>query len=857
MSGLKTLLNREGENGLYPFFWQRGDSHDVLREYVDKIHECGISGFCIEARPHPDFTGEQWFADLDVILAKAKEHGMKMWILDDSHFPTGYANGLVKKKYPEYLKKYLYFRRYDIQGPFKHARIDLKHLAGRIWDEPDPSWKVLNVVMAKRVVNEEDDPIDVSTLRNITSFMDQDSRLLTIDVDEGPYSIFVVFETRQGGEALTADYINPLVKEATEVLVEACYQPHYDHFRDEFGKTIQGFFSDEPRFGNAKGVDCGIGKDMPLPWCDHLEEELGFDPLYLALLWANGQGAEHDIRYRYMDVITKKYNENFTRVLADWCHDHGVWYLGHNIEDNGAHSRLGYGTGHYFRGQEDMDFAGIDVIGGQIVPGMNYHHDAFSTGGSNGEFYHYALAKLAASAAHLDPKKKGRIMCEAFGAYGWNEGLRTMKWIADSLISRGVNHIVPHAFSPGEFPDYDCPPHFYAHGHNPQYRYLHLLNGYMNRIMSLQKGGFYPSRVGVFYPAEEEWSGACMPIEKPCRELTQAQISYDIVTLDYLNKAVIKDGSYAINDHPFEVLLIPYGENIPCSLKDKVNELLENSVRVIFLNALPVRTVAPIGECGLHTNVEVASLNGLADVLDGYSCVRLSEETKDLVAGEYCLDDKHLYFLFNESVSKTIDVKSRFSAEGNLYRYDPWTDRLYFMKNGDVRIHLTPYEMMIYVFSKEQYEAEVFEKEVLLEETELPKKWKVSFADSFAYPSFKQLDTDRLDYVDTLKGMEDKCGTVRYETKIHVSDTKEVVLDLGNAHEIAEVFVNGVSSGVRICRPYEFNLSGLLKNGENDLAIEVTNSLGTQVRDAISHYLPIEPFGIEGPVKMEIKKHDQ
>ena len=78
MSGLKTLLNREGENGLYPFFWQRGDSHDVLREYVDKIHECGISGFCIEARPHPDFTGEQWFADLDVILAKAKEHGMKM-----------------------------------------------------------------------------------------------------------------------------------------------------------------------------------------------------------------------------------------------------------------------------------------------------------------------------------------------------------------------------------------------------------------------------------------------------------------------------------------------------------------------------------------------------------------------------------------------------------------------------------------------------------------------------------------------------------------------------------------------------------------------------------------------------------
>ena len=55
-----------------------------------------------------------------------------------------------------------------------------------------------------------------------------------------------------------------------------------------------------------------------------------------------------------------------------------------------------------------MHVSGIDVIGGQIVPGMNYHHDAFSTGGSNGEFYHYALAKLGTSAAHLDEKKGGR-----------------------------------------------------------------------------------------------------------------------------------------------------------------------------------------------------------------------------------------------------------------------------------------------------------------------------------------------------------------------------------------------------------------------------------------------------------------
>ena len=99
------------KNGLYPFFWQHGEEHAILSEYMDKIAESGMKGVCIEARPHPDFVGDQWWSDLDLILAKAKENEMKVWILDDSHFPTGYANGKVKECYPQYLKKYLDMRR--------------------------------------------------------------------------------------------------------------------------------------------------------------------------------------------------------------------------------------------------------------------------------------------------------------------------------------------------------------------------------------------------------------------------------------------------------------------------------------------------------------------------------------------------------------------------------------------------------------------------------------------------------------------------------------------------------------------------------------------------------------------------
>ena len=139
------------ENYLYPFFWQHGEDHDVLKKYMEKISGCGMKGVCVEARPHPDFVGNGWWKDMDFILDKAKKLDMKLWILDDSHFPTGYANGRIKSDYPQYLKKYLDMRRYDVQGPLRRARIDFSLLKGRPWDKPDPEQEILKVLLAKRI----------------------------------------------------------------------------------------------------------------------------------------------------------------------------------------------------------------------------------------------------------------------------------------------------------------------------------------------------------------------------------------------------------------------------------------------------------------------------------------------------------------------------------------------------------------------------------------------------------------------------------------------------------------------------------------------------------------------------------
>ncbi|MGM9912747.1 hypothetical protein [Floccifex sp.] len=852
----KDIFKKDVSNNLYPFFWQHGENHEVLKEYIDKIYESGMKGLCIEARPHPEYLQAKWWSDLDLIISECKKKSMKVWILDDSHFPTGYANGKVVTKYPQYLKKYLNCRCYDVHGPINRARINLNILKGRVWDKPDASDRVLKIYMAKRINLDEQyvDKIDDTTLVDITDNFNVDTRLLTVDIADGAYRIFVIFETNKGLEEATKDYLNPLVKEATQVLIDEVYEKHYAHYADEFGKTITAFFSDEPRFGNIKGTDASIGMDMPLPYCDGLFEKLDFDLRYLPLLWFNANGMESTIRFKYMDLITKLYNENFTKVLADWCSNHSVMYVGHTIEDNGAHARLGYGTGHYFRGQEAMHMAGIDVIGTQIVPGMNYHHDAFNTGGANGEFYHYALAKLGTSSAYLDPKKKGNTMCEAFGAYGWNEGLKTMKWISDSLMARGVNHFVPHAFNPKDFPDWDCPPHFYAHGNNPQFRYFKILDDYINRVTSMFSEGMYPCKIGVLYPAEFEWAGAYMPIEKVCKVLTQSQLSYNIVTRDYLMNALLNQGSYIINQTEFEVLVIPYTDNMPRDLLEVLIKMHNKNIKVIFVNKMfnNVLDINSDENLDVICEFEVVDINDLGNRLKKYQSVELEKDYKELVMHEYLKDNYHIYMFFNESTYIEVNTSINFDKDRNVYVYNAFEDQLY---ESDNTLSLTPYESKIYLVTKEKLIAKKQNKICDYQDVNIDINWDVSYANAKDYPNFKLIEgCHSLCCIEEIEGYETSVGTVRYSGEFVIDKRTNIILDLGNVYETCQVYVNDVLVDTKICKPYVFDLTNLIVEGKNSIYIEVTNTLGTEIRDGLSSYLPIERFGIEGPVVFKSKK---
>ena len=143
---LLEVLKGQEDNYLLPFFWVHGETREVIEEYIEKMYQAGCRAFCVESRPHPDFLGDGWWKDMDIILEKAEELSMKVWILDDAHFPTGYANGRILTAPEELKQKYLKHKEMDIAGPVRNGRISITSGSGKC-GLADPGEEIISVVL--------------------------------------------------------------------------------------------------------------------------------------------------------------------------------------------------------------------------------------------------------------------------------------------------------------------------------------------------------------------------------------------------------------------------------------------------------------------------------------------------------------------------------------------------------------------------------------------------------------------------------------------------------------------------------------------------------------------------------------
>jgi hypothetical protein len=875
---LKEVLEGRERNYILPFLWQRGEDERTIREEMARVHESGIGAVCVEARPHPDFLGPKWWADMDIIMEEARSRGMKVWVLDDDHFPTGHAAGKVKEAPAELQRSFLSERYIDTLGPAEGSSVLLDTL---LLNGLRPTYslqqyatgknKLVSAVAVRRAVTGGAMTGDCVDLTDGVR-----DGVLYWDIPAGFWRICIVSESAGGGSQAQEDYLNPLVRDSVRLLLDTVYEAFYERYAADFGQTFAGFFSDEPGFYNDKATfdfDSRPGKPgVSLPWSAEvpalLKQALGADyRKLLHLLWHEAGEQSSMVRYAYMNIVSKLYGDNFCSQIGDWCRAHGVEYIGHVLEDNNVHARLGSGAGHFFRSLWGQDMSGIDVVLWQIVPGFDEMSFRWPGGETDSEFFHYGLAKLGVSLGHIDPKKRGRTMCEVYGAYGWAEGLKLMKWLTDHMLVRGVNYFVPHAFSQQAFPDADCPPHMYAGGKNPQYRYYKHLNQYINRMSHLISDGRHVATAAVVYHAEAEWAGAAMFFHKPVKVLMQNQIDCEVIPVDVLAEAAtIRDNKLCINQEDYSCLIVPYAESLPSALIRRLLLLAEQGLAIRFVDGFPVRASdgnggdmrSELSRLACHPNVKLAALDRLAEAMreDGFYDITVRRYQPYLRSYHYTHDGLDVYMFFNEHPCQMLQTDIELPVEGEIYAYDAFLNRLSKWagqgEGGAVYLELHPYQSIVLLHGPELGLHAALPAILLEGETELNGGWRISISGADCYPEFKEwgsrLELANMSAPDRLPRFS---GTFRYETDFDWKGPgSDASVDLGQVYETAEVWVNGERAGVRLCPPYRLEAYGLIKPGKNKLVVEVTNTLVKDKQDFLSAFAQQEPSGLIGPVRI-------
>lgn len=862
---IRDLLQGNSGDYIFPFFWQHGEEEEKIRKMMEVIHDAGCKSVCIESRPHPDFCGEKWWKDMDVILDEARKRDMKVWILDDSHFPTGFANGAVKNAPLELHRQSVISSFKEYKGKEKLITIDLKKLF-------PPKLNVGNfaVVSATKFMSKGAPVFDDDRILSV-SVLSEDGNIQRLPFEEGgkifwhkPQGNFKVYVTGLSRNyGIHREYINMACRESCRILIDTVYETHYQHYKDDFGKTIAGFFSDEPELGNGIYMTGGnaLGTEVDLPYSDELEEELkkrlgeSFKE-ELIFLWNNDHPEKAaKVRYEYMDALTKLVRKDFSEQIGEWCRAHGVRYIGHLIEDNNSHTKTGMSLGHYFRGLNGQDMAGIDDIGGQVLPqGEDLKMKTFF-GERDGEFYHFALGNLAASAAAIEPLKKGNAMCEIFGNYGWSEGVRLEKYLAEHFMVRGINHFVPHAFTGKDFPDPDCPPHFYAWGHNPQYRHFGKIVGFMNRVCTLISEGRRASKVAVLYNGELEWMSDSMQVQKPLRKLYENQILADTIPFDVFTEKERYQTKIAeklkVNKQEYDVLIVPYCRFITKEMKEVFDSL---RIPVLFLQVLP----SVLGE-GRLKGYPCVSLEKLPEEVRKYvkTSVHMDPQNKDIRVLEYEKDDVKIFYFFNEgNVPYTgttgLDLK-------NAYEYDAWDNKIYAVKDDVITLY--PNKGRIFVLEKA--DAGLLSERIKLSgEKHILSAFERSVCEAINYPNFEKKESVQIpeDY-----SKKDKyfSGFLRYEKTLDLPAGKKTVLKISDAYEGVEVFLNGASLGIQVVPDFIYDLSDHIKDGKNELVIEVATtlerSLGKDLAQKIRGMATgtsskmKDPLGINGEVLLYVE----
>ncbi len=171
-----------------------------------------------------------------------------------------------------------------------------------------------------------------------------------------------------------------------------------------------------------------------------------------------------------------------------------------------------------------------------------------------------------------------------------------------------------------------------------------------------------------------------------------------------------------------------------------------------------------------------------------------------------------LLLVFND-----MDTDSHYTGISGSGKYTPFVeftkDGVCFLQDGDVTL-------------KKDGQSEKVKNEN--RSIALDGDWEVSFTKGWGAPQ-KVTFSELISWTDSkIEGIKYYSGIATYKTAFQYEpgkiEGKKIYLDLGEISKVGEVWLNGQRLGITWARPHRFDVTAILKTGENTLTVEVANT---------------------------------
>jgi hypothetical protein len=546
------------EYGPEPYYGLNGDvSLAQVERDLDTLHGLGFQAVTVQAGFGMPFAylSPEYFAFFREFVEAAKQRNMRVWIVDDAGYPSGFAGGRFTTDKPEMRMQALeVIEKIPVAGGtvlhkelspavVSAAAVDANGAAIPLpldpapkldWIAPPGSWTVLLV--------------------------DHEFRTSPTRSDTNPRRV------KDATQSLE-DYLDP---EATAQYIAFTHEQYKHYVGDEFGKTILGFRGDEPDYSISG-----------LPWTPKFFERFrqikGYDVQpYVALFALTPSRRDPGIPIHltpeqlrikgdYEDVFSQLFAAGFFKPLADWCAANHLEYQVH-LNHEEMEMDLVRSEGSFFRDMRSVQVPGIDAIWHQIWK------DTISD-----------YPRLASSVSHVYGRL--RVFTESFAAYRPEPDVDMARYILNEQFVRGVN-LVETMYFPATSSGPRPPPSYMGQPGFPE------LLGYVRRMSYLLSMGRPDATVALYLPSASMWLGneaSDAQFVSAERLLSEHQIDFDIVDEDALGNALkaVQGMLEARSGNRYRTVILPMPMVLPSEIVARLKALARTGGKVVFLGGTP------------------------------------------------------------------------------------------------------------------------------------------------------------------------------------------------------------------------------------------------------------------------------